>query len=83
MTVRNFYEKRACEKCGYTRNVKVLAFTKPGEATETESWNRLCAICKLVERAEIHQRAARNFEERAVRMRLARNGREVKKRGAA
>jgi hypothetical protein len=49
----------------------VLAYDKP-DGEHVESWNRLCSICKLLERAEIHRRAAWRFEKRAAEMRMMR-----------
>jgi hypothetical protein len=68
---RWFHDIRACTVCSYKRRVKVLAYDKP-DGEHVESWNKLCPICKLFERAEIHRRAARRFEKRATEMRMMR-----------
>jgi hypothetical protein len=87
---RWFHEVRACKSCGYKRRVKVLAYERPDVACTIESWSKLCSICKLLERAEIHRRAARRFEKRAADMRMMRSARQqsaqvraIRKRGTA
>lgn len=75
-------EERACEDCGYVRNIPIRTWiyrTPTGEERE-ESYTKMCQTCALEIAALVHERQARDLRRRAAVIRTRRAERQKAKK---